>query len=424
MTVDVLMEYGIHKNDGIFSYRVPQELASSIMVGKRVFVPMNKNTVVGFVMAIHKGKFLKETTLSSLISCYQVMFPKAYKASHKNQMKCKTETYLMLHHELSKEDILQIRGQKQRELLELLSERKEIKKSLVSSSVATSLLQKGFLREEQREVYRFKQEHKSYEKHALTKDQQQVVNEVLTHLQDTKTYLLHGVTGSGKTEVYLQMIEQVLNDGKEVIVLVPEISLTPQMQERFVGRFGDEVAILHSRLSDGERYDEYRKILKKEAHIVVGARSAIFAPFENLGLIVIDEEHEASYKQDSMHPKYHAIEVAKLRSKYHHCPLVLGSATPSLESYARAQKGVYQLLELPKRISNHMPTVTIVSMLDEMKHREFLFSRLLQEKIKERLQRQEQIILLLNRRGYASYILCKDCGAVHKCPNCDFLNLP
>ncbi|EUJ33463.1 primosome assembly protein PriA [Listeria floridensis FSL S10-1187] len=244
-----------------------------------------------------------------------------------------------------------------------------------------------------------------------------------TKIMDAKqaeTFLLHGVTGSGKTEIYLQSIAKVLAEGKEAIVLVPEISLTPQMVERFKGRFGEQVAVLHSALSHGEKYDEWRKIERKDAKVVVGARSAVFAPFENIGIIIIDEEHEASYKQED-NPRYHARDVAIWRAKRHGCPVVLGSATPSLESFARAKKGVYTLLELPDRINRQvMPEVHVVDMREELRNENRTeFSTLLLEKIKQRIAAKQQIVLLLNKRGYASFVMCRDCGYVVECPNCD-----
>lgn len=233
-------------------------------------------------------------------------------------------------------------------------------------------------------------------------------------------YLLHGVTGSGKTEVYLQSIQTVLQKGREAIVLVPEIALTPQMVDRFKGRFGSKVAVLHSALSAGEKFDEWRKVQRKEVQVVVGARSAIFAPFENLGIIIIDEEHETSYKQED-HPRYHARDVAILRGENHNCPVVLGSATPMLESYARAKKGIYKLLTLPKRMNNaKMPEVEIIDMRDELHAgNRTMFSRTLKEKIEDRLMKREQVVLFLNRRGYSTFVMCRDCGQVMECPHCD-----
>ena len=234
-------------------------------------------------------------------------------------------------------------------------------------------------------------------------------------------FLLQGITGSGKTEVYLQIIQGALDKGKTAILLVPEISLTPQMTERFIARFGDKVAILHSGLSNGEKYDEWRKVERGDAQVVVGARSAIFAPLKNLGVIIIDEEHEATYKQDS-NPRYHAREVAILRAQYNQAALVLGSATPSLESRARAGKGVYQHLRLTQR-ANPLATIPEVQVID---FRDYIgqnetsnFTPPLLEAIQDRLAKKEQVVLMLNRRGYSSFVMCRECGTVDTCPNCD-----
>ena len=234
-------------------------------------------------------------------------------------------------------------------------------------------------------------------------------------------FLLQGITGSGKTEVYLQIIQGALDMGKTAIVLVPEISLTPQMTERFIARFGDKVAILHSGLSNGEKYDEWRKVERGEAQVVVGARSAIFAPLKNLGVIIIDEEHEASYKQDS-NPRYHARDVAILRAQYNQAALVLGSATPSLESRARAGKGVYQHLRLTKRANPlaSVPQVQLIDFRDYIGQNETSnFTPPLIEAIQDRLDKKEQVVLMLNRRGYSSFVMCRECGTVDTCPNCD-----
>lgn len=287
------------------------------------------------------------------------------------------------------------------------------------------LIDKGLLKRYQQEVYRDPYADREIEKTShltLTKEQEQALNPIIDSVrkQNHDVFLLHGVTGSGKTEVYLQAIEQVVREGKEAIVLVPEISLTPQMVKRFKGRFGSDVAVLHSALSSGEKYDEWRKIQQHEVKVVVGARSAIFAPFENLGIIIIDEEHELTYKQQDQ-PRYHARDVAIYRGQYHQCPVVLGSATPSLESYARAQKGVYRLLTLSQRTNQKaMPVVDIVDMRKELHAgNRTMFSRLLKAKIEDRLMKKEQIVLLLNRRGYSTFVMCRDCGHVKECPYCD-----
>ena len=256
----------------------------------------------------------------------------------------------------------------------------------------------------------------------LTAEQVQATNAVDQAIDEKQaaTFLLEGVTGSGKTEVYLQIIQHALAQGKSALMLVPEISLTPQIVRQFKARFGDQVALLHSALSDGERYDEWRRIEKGDAQVVVGARSAIFAPIKNLGVIIMDEEHETSYKQEDM-PRYHARDVAQWRGQYHHCPVVLGSATPSLESRARAQKGVYQWLRLTKRINGKdLPQVQLVDMRQAGRYAPTTdISQELATEIQKKLALNEQVVLMLNRRGYSSFLMCRECGEVIKCPNCD-----
>lgn len=304
----------------------------------------------------------------------------------------------------------------QRELLSLLGS---------SNTVIKGLIKKGILTEQEMEVYRDPFEERQFPSTIplpLTFDQENAISPILASIEEKKheIFLLYGVTGSGKTEVYLQSIQKVLQEGKEAIVLVPEISLTPQMVQRFKGRFGAQVAVLHSGLSAGEKYDEWRKIQRKEVKVAVGARSAIFAPFENLGIIIIDEEHETSYKQED-NPRYHARDVAIERAKKYQCPVILGSATPSLESFARAQKKVYKLLTMPNRMNNQsLPTVEIVDMREELRDgNRSMFSRVLLEKIIDRLEKKEQIVLFLNKRGYSSFVMCRGCGYVVNCPNCD-----
>ncbi|MBG9544165.1 primosomal protein N' [Cytobacillus firmus] len=295
----------------------------------------------------------------------------------------------------------------------------------ITSSTLKGLLQKGLLGQKDVEIYRNPfgdREFQRTEPLSLTDGQRKAIIPILDSIEDNRheTFLLYGVTGSGKTEVYLQSIQRVLKDGKEAIVLVPEISLTPQMVKRFKGRFGDQVAVMHSGLSAGEKYDEWRKIQRKEVKVVVGARSAIFAPFENLGIIIIDEEHETSYKQEE-NPRYHARDVAIKRAENYKCPVVLGSATPSLESFARAQKGVYHLLTLENRMNNQaLPAVDIIDMREELREgNRSMFSRKLLAKIKDRLGKKEQIVLFLNKRGHSSFVMCRDCGYVINCPHCD-----
>ena len=323
-------------------------------------------------------------------------------------------------------------AKKQKELLLCLSELSQeesiayFKDKEISTAVLNQGKEKGWLEFIESERYRDPYKDRVFDQTTaleLNAEQKNAVEQIITAGQQQKdqVFLLEGITGSGKTEVYLQAIADVLSENKTAIMLVPEIALTPQMVERFKGRFGESVAVLHSGLSQGEKYDEWRKIEREEAQVVVGARSAIFAPLKNIGLIIIDEEHESSYKQDET-PRYHARDLAIWRSKYHHCPIVLGSATPSLESRARAQKGVYQLLQLNHRAkaAAQLPAIEIVDMREEFQnHRTSTFSANLQEKIQNRLDKKEQTVLLLNRRGYSSFVMCRDCGFVLPCPNCD-----
>ncbi|MEB8096559.1 primosomal protein N' [Staphylococcus xylosus] len=302
---------------------------------------------------------------------------------------------------------------------------KDLEEMGFSKSSIDTLMRKGFVEKYDAIVERDPFETRVFEqdqKQQLTYDQQEAYKSILEsiHAHRQRTYLLHGVTGSGKTEVYLQTIEEVLKLGRQAMMLVPEIALTPQMVLRFKRRFGDEVAVLHSGLSKGERYDEWQKIRDGKASVSVGARSSVFAPFKNLGMIIIDEEHESSYKQED-YPRYQARDIAQWRSQYHQCPLILGSATPSLETYARAEKGVYELLSLPNRVNQQaLPEIEIVDMRTELSSgNRSMFSEQLRKAIQQRLDKKEQIVLFLNRRGYASFMLCRDCGHVPQCPNCD-----
>lgn len=325
------------------------------------------------------------------------------------------------------------RAPKQRELLGALLQlegraltKKEFQEQYgISAQTLETGREKGWMKRSEREQYRDPFAEHEFQKttpFVLNADQRAAYEAVKNALDDQRheTFLLKGVTGSGKTEIYLQLIGQVLEKGQTALMLVPEIALTPQMVKQFKGRFGDKVAVMHSRLSAGEKYDEWRKVQRGEAAVVVGARSSIFAPVQNLGIIIIDEEHELTYKQED-NPRYHARNVAKWRGEYHRCPVVLGSATPSLESRARAQKQVYTLLELNDRVNqNEMPEVSIIDMREEFQsENRGNFSRILKEKIADRLEKKEQVVLLLNRRGYSSFLMCRDCGFVLECPNCD-----
>ena len=346
------------------------------------------------------------------------MLPKLLKAKNGVIISKKIESYLVLGDGISVK-----LNDKQLEIVNRIKEVGRILKkeaNLISSSSVKTLLKKGILKEIEEEVYRLNHKSDVKTKYPLTSLQQHAVDTVLNKKDSNTTFLIHGVTGSGKTEVYMEIIERLLLEGKESIVLVPEISLTEQIVSRFKNRFTDSIAILHSRLSEGEKYDEWRRIARGEVKIVIGARSAIFAPLKNIGVIIIDEEHTDSYKQDSCNPKYHALDIAKWRSNYHNCPVVLGSATPTLETYARCKKNVYELIELNERVNNKkLPSIDIVDMNVEMKKKIGNFSRSLISSMEESFSKGEQVLLLLNRRGYSSFVSCKNCGYTEKCPNCD-----
>jgi primosomal protein N' (replication factor Y) len=306
-----------------------------------------------------------------------------------------------------------------------ISLKKLMEETNTSLSTIKALEEKGIIKIFKREVYRnpIKENIKPYKKHCLSSEQEYCVETILKSIRNkdkNNKFLIHGVTGSGKTEIYLQLVEEMIKIGKETIVLVPEISLTPQTIERFVGRFGDNVAVLHSKLSFGERFDQWRKIKEGKVKIAVGARSAVFAPFNNLGLIIIDEEHETTYKS-SMNPKYDAIQIAEKRCEQIGGYLVKGSATPSIESYYKAKNGYIKLLKLDKRINNKkLPEVKIVDMREELNiGNKTIFSKDLFEAIKDNLKSGKQTILFLNRRGYSTFISCRQCGYVVKCNECD-----
>lgn len=294
-----------------------------------------------------------------------------------------------------------------------------------SRSSLNGLEQKGLVKIFEKEVDRRFKEHyeEEHQQLTLTKDQQNVVDEVSQSLNknEFKTFLLHGVTGSGKTQVYIELAKQVLAKNKSVLILVPEISLTPQITSRFFNNFGDTVTVIHSRMSAGERYDSWRRVLNGKSKVVIGARSALFAPLDKIGLIVVDEEHDASYKSFEMIPKYNARDSAVMLSSIFNCPVVLGSATPSIESMYNAEIGKYKLLSLPKRIDDvKLPKITFVNIAHEKNKSktETVFSKILLDKIEDRLKRKEGVIILQNRRGFSTQIFCNDCGEVEMCENC------
>ena len=445
MIAKVLVEINNINVDKTFDYIVPFKYIEKIKIGMRVKVPFASRELEGFVLdlvnstddnyelkeiisivdeepilnneLLHLGQFMSKKYFSTLISCYQTMLPKALKAQNKTTINKKMIKYV----ELCSNSFPKLKPN-QEKIVEYLRINGKVKKeevNKISVSGVNTLIKNGIIIESLIEEYRLvtKDINKEKETFKLTVEQQEAKNKILSQTQSS-VFLLHGVTGSGKTVVYMEIVEEMLNRGKDSIFLVPEISLTPQMVYHFKSRFGDEVAVLHSRLSEGEKYDEYRKIVEGKVHIVVGARSAVFAPFKNLGVIIIDEEHTTSYKQDN-NPKYSAIEIAIERAKNNNAIVILGSATPSLETYARSIKGLYTLVELKHRVNtNNLPLVEIVDMSKE-KHRGSIFSSRLITEVNKRLEKHEQIILLLNRRGYSSFITCSNCGYTAKCPHCD-----
>ena len=444
MYVKVLIETRVKSNDITFTYHVPSNVEDNLLIGKRVLVPFSNRTVEGFVLGydaktddyeikdiikiiddepvlndelIILGIYMSKKYLCPLINCYQSMLPKALKAGVKNGGGIKKLLYVKLNDNVVNADV---KVKKQLEIIDFLKDNKEVlKSSIQSKSSLGKLIEKGIVLEYYKETYRKVETELDRKEILLTKEQKLVSKTIKSYLNKQLVTLLYGVTGSGKTEVYIDVVKEVVKSGKSAIILVPEISLTPQITARFKGVFKDEIAILHSSLSDGERYDEYRKIIRKEVSVVIGARSAIFAPLNNIGIIIIDEEHSESYKQEN-NPRYSTLDIAVERSKTHECPVILGSATPKIESYARAKKGYYQLLELPSRVNNKpLPNVSIVDMKKEIRKGNAIFSDELRNKINDRLIKKEQVMLLLNRRGYANYLTCNNCGFVFKCPNCD-----
>ena len=449
--VKVLIEYANRALNRPFSYVYKGNI--KIIPGVRVLVSFNHRDLVGYVLNVEEtnktiaeieeesgyhlsevidivdqSPLLNEELLSLLdemadyylapkISILQSMLPPSL-SPRRSSLRAPKIAYDQFYEivDQSEEGLTN----KQIELLRFIKqENRVLKRDIKSKSVADKLLEAGRIQIVKEEKRRLKIPNFQYEEPPeLTEDQKAVINEF--NGSNDQVYLLEGVTGSGKTEVYLSLSEQVLKEGKSVLMLVPEISLTPMMVEYFLHRFKDDVAILHSDLTPAEKYDEYRKIAKGECRVVVGVRSAIFAPLKNIGLIILDEEHVESYKQDTL-PYYHAREVAIMRGKYNKAKVLLASATPSLESRARGQKNVYHMLYLKKRINNQkLPTTKIVNMLDyrNIDRDSYIFSHALRDAIHQALARNEQVILLINRRGFSTHVNCRDCGHVFKCPTC------
>ena len=449
--VKVLIEYANRTLNRPFSYFYNGKV--QIQKGVRVLVNFNHRDIVGYVIDVEKtdksvseveeesGYQLNEIVsivdqtplldeellalldevssyyLAPKISVLQAMLPPSL-SPRRSSLKAPKIAYDQFYEILN--DNEEGLTPKQIELLRFIKqEGRVLKRDIKSKSVAEKLLEADRIKIVKEEKRRLKIPDFEYEEPPkLTDDQNAVIKEF--NESSDPVYLLEGVTGSGKTEVYLSLSEQVLKQGKSVLMLVPEISLTPMMVEYFLHRFKDNVAILHSDLTPAEKYDEYRKIAKGECRVVVGVRSAIFAPLKNIGLIILDEEHTESYKQDTL-PFYHAREIAIMRGRYNNAKVLLASATPSLESRARGQKGVYHMLYLKKRINNQkLPSTKIVNMLDynNIDRDSYIFSHALRESLHQVLAKNEQAILLINRRGFSTHVNCRSCGHVFKCPTC------
>lgn len=440
----VYIEHSVMSLDRPFCYRCD---GFSLARGMRVKVPFGNKLLVGFVDHIEETEetfldtcsyeikdiiavideeplideelfalahWMAQTCVAPLISCFQCMLPSKLKPKSSHGA-LKKEAWVVYQRPLP--DLTR----RQKEIMAVMEVRREMLRSSFYKefkSAGKALISLGVLRVEERLAQaKLIKQSIATESLSLTKEQQ----EAITKVKDGKSriYLLHGTTGSGKTEVFLQLAQHVIKEGKQVLLLVPEIALTPQMMDRVSRRFGAAAAIYHSGLNEQEKYEQYMLVKQHRVAIVVGTRSAVFMPFDRLGLIIMDEEHDTSYKQD-VSPRYHCRDIAIRRAETHHCSVVLASATPSLESYARAYKGVYELIQMPSRINGQFPQVTMVDMRKTLANREnYIMSDMLLQKVYERLQRKEQVLLLLNRRGYTPILRCVECGYVQMCPHCD-----
>lgn len=434
--------------DRIFTYKIPDNLISSIKLGQRVKIPFGLGNKIldGFVLELYENfeskyklkniieicddftvirendieliKRMKGKYICNYVDCIKLIIPTGitrgikqktnYVVSIKNELSGKYNRipYTDIYNFIIKNNGFYTKN--------------ELNKSFnFSVSSINTLIKNDILQLEEKFVDRF--DTRSFDIYAekkLNEKQLSAVNQIM--YSDENKFLIHGVTGSGKTEIYMKLVSLMLKENKETIILVPEISLTPQMIERFKGRFGNDIAVFHSRLSQGERYDEWIRVKNKKVKVAVGARSAIFLPFSNLGLIVIDEEHENSYKSD-VSPKYNAVEIGKLKSEIENCKLVLGSATPSIETYYRCLNEEYTLITINERADGaKLPSINVVDMRQELlSNNKSMFSSILLESINSCLMKKEQIILFLNRRGHSTFVSCRKCGYVFKCDDCD-----
>ncbi len=449
--------------DKYFQYVIPERLRDELSVGDYVSIPFGRGNrlIEGYVMEItDKAEFdparLKEIaeikTDSRLVEHKLIRLAYWMKQRYGSTMITALKTVLPIKKIIKEKEnrsiILCMEDEAAYERLELYARkhqtaRERLMRELInekqldyrlvttklniSAATINAMEKQEVLRVEKTRVYRNTtgeaEKSSGRNRIRLNGEQEKIASEIINEYSRgiRNTYLIHGITGSGKTEVYMEIIDAVVRQGRQVIVLIPEISLTYQTVMRFYKRFGDSVSTLHSRLSDGEKYDQFERAKKGEISVMIGPRSALFTPFEDLGLIVIDEEHESSYKSDSM-PKYHARETAIELAKLHGASVVLGSATPSMEAYYRAKKGDYKLYTLDRRAISDasLPTVHIADLREELKNgNRTMFSAGLKTMMDERLEKGEQIMLFLNRRGYAGFYSCRSCGFVLKCPHCD-----
>jgi len=435
----------------LFSYRIPESLVDSAQVGMRVNIPFGRRLTIGFILGIRKGQAGELKDLKELPDEEPILTPDliallrwaadyychpigqvvrsalpASLGSEKSTVKILTEPF----YKPLNQDI-QTRGKTQQEILRFIVQKKSAGLTLIREHFSAPyaalkrLVEIGALDVSERELIRdpFLLEKLPVDQClTLNNAQKTSVNDVIPSIieKSFSGFLLHGVTGSGKTEVYLQVVDQCLLSGRQALILVPEISLTPQLVSRFRARFevkGVRIAVLHSGLSSGERYDAWREILRNQIQIVIGARSAIFAPLQNLGLIVVDEEHESSYKQGEGF-RYNARDLALVRGQQQSCPVLLGSATPSFASYFRSEQGALTRLTLDKRVhAGDLPKVDLIDLKEQVADGEL--SNVLIEAIQQSLEQKEQVLLLLNRRGFAPFLLCADCGESFYCPNCE-----
>ena len=461
MYAEVIVDIASEQVDRVFTYRVPDAFSGMLYQGSRVRVPFGFREKEGFVIRLKEtaeydesrvkdiiapleeypallpplmelAREIREKTHCPLCEALRLMLPAQMRGG---RIKVKTETCLQLNFPVSQvEEAIDKQGRavSRKVILTALSDGgvhtlEEIR-ALVKNvrQPLDQLIEKELVRSFEREVLRAPESYRNVPMapdKELTGEQAEVLQELKSALKSKsgkRTYLLHGVTGSGKTEIFVRMTREVLAKGKDVILLVPEIVLTPQMIRYFKSRFGDDMAVLHSRLTPGERFDEWRRIRMGQARIVIGARSAVFAPVQNLGAVIVDEEHEQTYISDHF-PQYDAREMALSRVKREGGLLLLSSATPSIYSYAMARRGDYVLLEMPHRVANRpMPNVHIVDMREELRlGNRGMFSSLLLDKLRTCLESGQQAMLFINRRGYAPFVNCRKCGESIKCPQCD-----